>query len=90
MATATVSRRSSKAPAVRTIRYIVIEGEPNGNENKAQSPGDLPDDCEFVDTQIVGDFATLDEAVAQCRKINEVMLTTNMQEKSWAMVAVKF
>jgi hypothetical protein len=96
MTTATLPRTSAKSSASTTkpapIRYVVIEGEPSDwpEEKKPRSPGVLPPDLDFVNEQTIGEFATIDQAIEVCRKINEVQTMTGMYDKSWAIVVVKF
>jgi hypothetical protein len=89
------ARRSTK-PAHRkpaSIRYLAVEGDPRGGfgdrgQDEPDSSTALPSGHELWDAQVLGSYPTVEEAIAECRRVNEVMITTNMFRQSWAMVVV--
>lgn len=95
MATATKSRRSvSSTKASKTTkrtgpRYLVIAGRPwSANGVYAlDSETDMPEEG-MTEMETVGSYATVEEAVAECGRINYVHLLTRTSHVVWAIIVV--
>jgi len=76
-----------------TVRYCVIEGIPflYPGPFQPETPHDFPEHLELQESETVGEFATLDEALAESARINRAAMMTrpNPLERTWAIVVVR-
>jgi hypothetical protein len=83
------SASNSRRPAL-TIRYLVVEGEPNWEQNETpESPYDFPRDLDLSYSQLIAEFPTVEEAIAESANINRTMMRCNVMDRSWSCVVVR-